>query len=107
MEWAARALGQHLLPGYIAPPPAGPAPGRTARLIQHSPRPASGACIAHAELPVRRTEQTKWVVFGVAASMAVFAGSRLVGLLLTPAVRQSQVGANLIGGSGCFRRSGA
>jgi signal transduction histidine kinase len=43
-------------------------------------------------------QQTKWVMLGVAASMAVFVGSRLVGLLLTPAVRQSQVGATLIGG---------
>ena len=51
-----------------------------------------------ASAPAER-QQTKWVVFGVAAAMAVFAGSRLVALLLTPAVRQSQVAASLLGGS--------
>lgn len=50
-----------------------------------------------ASAPAER-QQTKWVVFGVAAAMAVFAGSRLVALLLTPAVRQSQVATNLLGG---------
>jgi hypothetical protein len=43
-------------------------------------------------------QQTKWVVLGVAACVAVFVGSRLVGLLLTPAEKQSQVGGNLVGG---------
>ena len=43
-------------------------------------------------------QQTKWVVLGVAGFAAVFAASRLAGLLLTPALRASQVGGNLIGG---------
>lgn len=43
-------------------------------------------------------QQTKWVVLGMACFATVFALTRLAGLLLTPAERASQVGANLIGG---------
>jgi hypothetical protein len=46
-------------------------------------------------------QQTKWVVFGVAASMAVIAGFALAGLLLqqvAPSAEKSQVSGNIIGG---------
>jgi hypothetical protein len=47
-------------------------------------------------------QQTKWVVFGVSACMALFAGLLLLDLLVTavaPSVRHSQVDGNLIPGS--------
>jgi hypothetical protein len=46
-------------------------------------------------------QQTKWVVFGVAACMALFAGLLLLDLLVTvvaPSARHSQVAGNLIPG---------
>ena len=47
-------------------------------------------------------QQTKWVVLGVAACIAVFAATRLGVLLVTPAVRQSEVAADLLGGGSVY-----
>jgi hypothetical protein len=43
-------------------------------------------------------QQTKWVVFGVAACIAVFVVIELLGLLVAPPVRHSQVTGNLVVG---------
>jgi hypothetical protein len=46
-------------------------------------------------------QQTKWVVFGLAAAIAVIVVTRLIGLLLSvvaPSVYASQVAGNLVGG---------
>jgi signal transduction histidine kinase len=43
-------------------------------------------------------QQTKWVVLGVAGCVVVFAISRLGQFAVTPAVRQSQLAGNLLGG---------
>jgi signal transduction histidine kinase len=44
-------------------------------------------------------QQTKWVVLGVVGCVGVFAVSRLGEFMVTPAVRQSQVAGNLLGGT--------
>ncbi len=43
-------------------------------------------------------QQTKWVVVGLAAAVAVIIATRLVPLLLPPSVSNSQVAGNLVGG---------
>jgi len=43
-------------------------------------------------------QQTKWVVFGLAAAMAVIIVTRLIPLLLPPSASNSQVAGNLVGG---------
>jgi hypothetical protein len=47
--------------------------------------------------PAQR-QQTKWVVFGLAACVMVLVVTRLVGVLTPAAAQRSQVGNNLIGG---------